>query len=172
MDYQTQSYESYRLPQQSLGSRSLKSTSPTLNPQRRTGQSVSRPQTTPSAPSRLRILVRVIALLLAISILVIQAHSAHMWLTTRHDSKLNAKTGVRTLLWAKLDMWPTWIMLGAAVIATSVHLIALGSRCCVRIQRPSLARLYLMFETNGQLSRSVPPMKALGEHCALTRAPP
>lgn len=81
-----------------------------------------------------RMASRVVALLCALIILAMQAHSGYIWLSTRHNYIHNARTGLRTREWATLDIWTTWVMLLAAVIASVIHLIALITHCsCVRL---------------------------------------
>jgi hypothetical protein len=81
-----------------------------------------------------RTVFRVLSLVLAITILGIQAYSMYIWLKTRHQSTRNQTTGFQTKIWAVIDTWPTWVMLGAAVAAVVVHFIAFGSLCgCVSV---------------------------------------
>lgn len=87
----------------------------------------------------IRTVLRGLSLVLAITVVGIQAYSAYIWLKTRHEAKKNQTTGLQTNIWAFIDPWPTWVMLGAAGAAVVVHLIAFGSFCgCVRALVPSL----------------------------------
>jgi hypothetical protein len=93
----------------------------------------------PSQPSRtrtIRIGLRVVALLFAISILGIQAWSAYKWVSTRNEFVFNPKTRLNTRAWAITDGWPTWTVIGAAVIATVIQLSALTSHLCVCVSLP------------------------------------
>lgn len=87
------------------------------------------------APARFqtpRTVFRVLSLVLAITILGIQVHSVYVWLKTRPQSTRNQTTGFQTRIWAVIDSWPSWVMLGVAVAAVVVHFIAFGSLCgCV-----------------------------------------
>jgi hypothetical protein len=80
----------------------------------------------------IRTVFRVLSLVLAITVVGIQAYSSYVWLKTRHDATRNRVTGFQTKIWAFIDPWPTWVMLGAGVAAVVVHFIAFGSFCgCV-----------------------------------------
>lgn len=82
-----------------------------------------------------RTFFRVLSLVLAITIIGIQAYSVYMWLKTRNKSTKNQTTGFQTKIWAIIDPWPTWVMLGVAVAAVVVHFIAFGSLCgCVCLE--------------------------------------
>jgi hypothetical protein len=86
-----------------------------------------------------RTILRILSLFIAITILGIQAYSMYTWLKTRNQTARNSTTGLQTKIWAVIDPWPTWVMLGAAVAASVVHLIAFGSLCgCVRYPSVSL----------------------------------
>lgn len=80
----------------------------------------------------LRTVLRVPSLVIAITIFALQVYSAYIWLKTRHDTAKNSTTGFQTRIWAVIDAWPTWTMLGVAALATVIHLLAFGSFCgCV-----------------------------------------
>ncbi|KAJ9614015.1 hypothetical protein H2200_002151 [Cladophialophora chaetospira] len=78
-----------------------------------------------------RVGLRVIALIFAITILGVQAHSAYVWLSTRNNTHFNPTTKLNTRSWAIIDGWPTWVMIAAAVVATVIQLSALTSHLCV-----------------------------------------
>ncbi|KEF52006.1 uncharacterized protein A1O9_11996 [Exophiala aquamarina CBS 119918] len=78
-----------------------------------------------------RVGLRVIALIIAITILGVQVHSASVWLSTRNQYFFNNTTKLNTRSWAIIDGWPTWVMIAAAVVATVIQLSALTSHLCV-----------------------------------------
>jgi hypothetical protein len=80
---------------------------------------------------RVRISFRVIAFILAVTILGVQAWSAYKWLSTRNQWVYNPKTKLNTRAWAIIDGWPTWVMMAAAVVAMVIQMTALTSHLCV-----------------------------------------
>lgn len=83
-----------------------------------------------------RTALRVLALLIAVSVLGIQAHTAFTWMDTRNETYYNSSTGFRTRSWAIIEGWPTWLMLGVAAFGTLVQALALTSLCsCVSPQK-------------------------------------
>ena len=85
--------------------------------------------------NHLRTALRFLALLIAMSVVGIQAHTAFIWMDTRHETYYNSSTGFRTNSWAIIEGWPTWLMLGVAAFGTLVQALALTSLCsCVRPQ--------------------------------------
>lgn len=76
-------------------------------------------------PSKVRIMIRGITLIVGASILGVLAHSAAVWYTTRNDI-LEQPDGFRMPGWpAQMDLLPTWVMLGAATIAIIIQIISL-----------------------------------------------
>jgi hypothetical protein len=91
---------------------------------------VNKPRTAPHA--HVRTVLRSLALLVAVSVLGIQAYTAFVWLDTKHDTYYNPATRLQTRSWASLNISPTYLMLGVGAFATLVHLLALTSLCsCV-----------------------------------------
>ncbi|OAL42863.1 hypothetical protein IQ07DRAFT_650622 [Pyrenochaeta sp. DS3sAY3a] len=80
---------------------------------------------------RVRISFRVVALILAMTILGVQAYSIYTWLSTRGQYFYNPATRINTRAWAIIDGRPAWIMMAAAVVATVIQLSALTSHLCV-----------------------------------------
>ncbi|KAK5056704.1 hypothetical protein LTR84_012236 [Exophiala bonariae] len=78
-----------------------------------------------------RVGLRVVALAIAVTVLGIQVHSAQIWLSTRDRVVFNRTTKLDTHSWAVIDMWPTWTMIAAAGLATSIQLSALTSHLCI-----------------------------------------
>jgi hypothetical protein len=74
---------------------------------------------------------RVLAFVLAVTIIGVQAYSAYTWLSTRGQYVYNPTTKFNTRAWAIIDGSPTWTMLAAAVVATIIQLSALISHLCV-----------------------------------------
>lgn len=83
------------------------------------------------ATQRIRISFRAVALILAITILGIQAYSIYTWLSTRGQYFYNPATQINTRAWAIIDGRPAWIMMAAAVVAAVIQLSALTSHLCV-----------------------------------------
>jgi hypothetical protein len=82
-----------------------------------------------AAPNVFRVLVRVVALAVAASIIGVLSHAAAVWFTTRKVVQ-QQPNGVRQRAWPNhLDGWPTWVMLGAAVIAVVVQILSLLTFC-------------------------------------------
>ncbi|OAP55712.1 hypothetical protein AYL99_09864 [Fonsecaea erecta] len=93
-----------------------------------------------------RTVLRILSLVLAISVLGIQAYSVYIWLKTREQRTQNTKTRIQTRIWAFLDPWPTWVMLGAAVVAIVTHLTAFGSLCgCCASARKGASHVWAVY---------------------------
>ncbi|KIW22955.1 hypothetical protein, variant [Cladophialophora immunda] len=100
----------------------------------------------------IRTVFRVLSLVLAITILGIQAYSIYVWLKTRRQSTRNQTTGFQTMIWAIIDPWPTWVMLGAAVAAVVVHFIAFGSLCgCCQSARRGASHVWAVYLSSSLL---------------------
>ena len=81
-----------------------------------------------------RIGLRIVALVFAITILGVQAHSAYVWLSTRNQYLFNNTTKLNTRSWAIINGWPTWVMIAAAVVATVIQISALTSHLCTCVR--------------------------------------
>ncbi|KIW30784.1 uncharacterized protein PV07_02485 [Cladophialophora immunda] len=82
-----------------------------------------------AVPNVCRVLVRIIALAVAASIIGVLAHAAAVWFTTRNVVQ-QQPSGMRQRAWPNhIDVWPTWVMLGAAVIAVIVQILSLLTFC-------------------------------------------
>ncbi|KIW88325.1 uncharacterized protein Z519_10892 [Cladophialophora bantiana CBS 173.52] len=82
-----------------------------------------------AAPNICRVLVRFIALGFAASIIGVLAHAAVVWATTRNVVEQQSN-GIRQRAWPNhIDVWPTWVMLGAAVFAVVVQILSLLTFC-------------------------------------------
>lgn len=91
-----------------------------------------------------RIALRALAFAFAISIVGVQAHALYVYLDTRTDTAVNRVTNLNTELWAFLDVWPNWAILGTAILATLIQIVALGTLCsCVSTNLPFVLQVYL-----------------------------
>lgn len=82
-----------------------------------------------AAPNTWRIVVRGVALVAAASIIGVLAHASAVWSSTREVIQTNPN-GYRLRAWpVRIDLWPTWVMLGAAVIAVVVQTLSLLTFC-------------------------------------------
>lgn len=89
-----------------------------------------------AAPNAFRVVVRVISLAVAASIIGVLAHASVVWFTTRNVVQ-QQPNGVRQRAWPNhIDVWPTWVMLGAAVIAVVVQILSLLTFCGGVSSRP------------------------------------
>ncbi|UKZ76792.1 hypothetical protein TrVFT333_004504 [Trichoderma virens FT-333] len=77
-----------------------------------------------------RIVLRLLALAFAISIIGVQSHVARVWDQSRDETVQNPQTGFRMRAWAaQMDLWPTWVNIGAGVIASVIHISSLITLC-------------------------------------------
>ncbi|KAK4947660.1 hypothetical protein LTR10_013606 [Elasticomyces elasticus] len=82
-----------------------------------------------ATPRSSRLLIRVITLGVAISLIGTLGHSSIVWFQTRNVIS-NTANGSRQRAWpAHMDLWPTWVMLGAAVMSICISVLALLSLC-------------------------------------------
>jgi uncharacterized MAPEG superfamily protein len=82
-----------------------------------------------AAPNAFRVLVRVIALAVATSIIGVLSHATIVWFATRNVVQ-RQPNGTRQRAWPNhIDGWPTWVMLGAAVLAVIVQILSLLTFC-------------------------------------------
>lgn len=78
-----------------------------------------------AVPHSVRVVIRFISLTAAASIIGILAHASTVWFATRNVVQQQL-TGIRQRAWpAHIDLWPTWVMLGAAVIAVFIQTVSL-----------------------------------------------
>ncbi|KIV92140.1 hypothetical protein PV10_06602 [Exophiala mesophila] len=84
-----------------------------------------------------RIVLRALAFAFAVSIIGIQAHTLYVYLDTRNDTAINRVTNLKTELWAFLDVWPNWAIMGTAILATLIQVVAIGTlcSCCISIRQ-------------------------------------
>lgn len=85
-----------------------------------------------AVPHSFRVGVRITTLAVGLAIVGVLAHAAAVWFSTRYVVQ-RQPDGTRQRAWpAHMDLWPTWVMLGAAVIAIVVQTLALLTLCgCV-----------------------------------------
>ncbi|KAJ9608776.1 hypothetical protein H2200_006547 [Cladophialophora chaetospira] len=99
-----------------------------------------------AARNPIRVGLRILALIITVTILAMQAHSTYVWLQTRRNTQLNSTTHLHTRVWAVLDIWPTWTMLGVSLLAVMVHLVSFLALCaCCRSVRESIWHTWLTF---------------------------
>jgi hypothetical protein len=80
-------------------------------------------------PQPFRVVIRLIALAIAASVVGVLAHASTVWFTTRYVVQ-QQPNGFRQRAWpAHMDLWPTWVMLGAAVIAILIQIVSLMTLC-------------------------------------------
>ncbi|KAH8684493.1 hypothetical protein BGZ60DRAFT_397674 [Tricladium varicosporioides] len=74
------------------------------------------------------------------------SHASVVWTSTRYVIQQD-ENGMRQRAWpAHIDLWPTWVMLGAAVIATCVQIVSLLTLCGpVRHLHESRLRTWAVF---------------------------
>lgn len=83
-----------------------------------------------AVPNSARIALRVVALVLALSVIGVQAHAAIEWNRTRDQMVQDPSNGFRSRAWpAETDLWPTWTNIIAGGIAAIVHISALVTLC-------------------------------------------
>ncbi|KAL7944727.1 hypothetical protein V8C42DRAFT_325705 [Trichoderma barbatum] len=77
-----------------------------------------------------RIVLRLLALAFAISVIGVQSHVAWVWNQSRNETVQNPQNGFRMRAWAaQMDLWPTWTIIGAGVIASVIHISSLITLC-------------------------------------------
>ncbi|KAL7930770.1 hypothetical protein V8C35DRAFT_329999 [Trichoderma chlorosporum] len=77
-----------------------------------------------------RIILRLLALAFALSIIGVQSHVAWVWDQSRNETVQNPQNGFRMRAWAaQMDLWPTWVNIGAGVIASVIHISSLITWC-------------------------------------------
>ncbi|RFU79997.1 hypothetical protein TARUN_2219 [Trichoderma arundinaceum] len=77
-----------------------------------------------------RIVLRLLALAFALSIIGVQSHVAWVWNQSRNETVQNPQSGFRMRAWAaQMDLWPTWVNIGAGVIASVIHISSLITLC-------------------------------------------
>ncbi|KAI1626186.1 hypothetical protein EDD37DRAFT_626584 [Exophiala viscosa] len=82
-----------------------------------------------ATPRSSRLLIRVVTLGVAISLIGTLGHTSIVWFQTRNVIS-NTANGSRQRAWPDhMDLWPTWVMLGAAVISICFSILALLSLC-------------------------------------------
>lgn len=82
-----------------------------------------------AAPHTVRVVIRLLALVVAASIIGVLAHATGVWFTTR-DVVQQRPNGIRQRAWPlHIDLWPTWVMLGAAIIAIFIQIVSLLTLC-------------------------------------------
>ncbi|OAL35370.1 hypothetical protein AYO20_05421 [Fonsecaea nubica] len=82
-----------------------------------------------AVPNSFRVLVRIVALAAAASIIGVLAHATVVWINTR-SVILQQPDGSFQRGWPDhIDLWPTWVMLAAAVIAVVVQLLSMLTFC-------------------------------------------
>lgn len=118
------SYEPYSHAERSDGDHAEKPLVPNENEKRYPEHRKKR-----DASQHFRIGLRAMVLAVAASILAVQIHSAYIWLSTRHATTLNPKTGFQTSAWPFLYAGPTWTMIGAAAITAVIHSLSLLTLC-------------------------------------------
>ncbi|KAK6537862.1 hypothetical protein TWF694_010762 [Orbilia ellipsospora] len=84
---------------------------------------------TSSAAQHIRTTLRALVLILAATIVAIQAHATVVWLSTRNEMVHDSGTGWKMMQWAVLDISPTYTMLGISAGAVILQIIALISLC-------------------------------------------
>jgi hypothetical protein len=100
--------------------RSGPSTTPLVADSRRRRQAI---------PHSLRVCIRIAALATGAAIVGVLAHASAVWFSTRFVVQ-QQPDGSRQRAWpAHMDLWPTWVMLGAAVIAILVQMLAFLTLC-------------------------------------------
>ncbi|KAL6806404.1 hypothetical protein GGI42DRAFT_352221 [Trichoderma sp. SZMC 28013] len=77
-----------------------------------------------------RVVLRLLALAFAASVIGVQAHVARVWDQSKNETVQNSQTGFRMRAWAaQMDLWPTWVNIGAGVIASVIHISSLLTLC-------------------------------------------
>lgn len=77
-----------------------------------------------------RVVLRLLALAFAASVIGVQAHIARVWDQSKNETVQNSQTGFRMRAWAaQMDLWPTWVNIGAGVIASVIHISSLLTLC-------------------------------------------
>jgi len=85
-----------------------------------------RPQ---AVPHSFRVAVRTFSLIIGSAVVGVLAHASAVWFSTRYVVQ-QQPDGSRQRAWpAQMDLWPTWVMLGAAVIAILVQIVAFLTLC-------------------------------------------
>ena len=78
-----------------------------------------------AVPHSIRVVIRIFSLAAAASIIGILGHASSVWFATRNVVQ-QQPTGIRQRAWpAHIDLWPTWVMLGAAAIAVFIQIVSL-----------------------------------------------
>lgn len=78
-----------------------------------------------AVPHSVRVAIRIFSLVAAASIIGILGHASMIWFSTRNVIR-QQPSGLRQRAWpAHMDLWPTWVMLGAAVIAVFIQIASL-----------------------------------------------
>lgn len=80
-------------------------------------------------PHSIRVGIRIFALATSAAIVGVLTHSSAVWFSTRYVVQ-QQPDGSRQRAWpAHMELWPTWVMLGAAVIAILVQMLAFLTLC-------------------------------------------
>ncbi|KAF4633703.1 hypothetical protein G7Y89_g4415 [Cudoniella acicularis] len=100
-------------------------------------------------PHIVRVIIRIFALIVAASITGVLGHAAAVWFSTQNVIQ-QQDGGYRQRAWpANLDLWPTWVMLGAAVVAIFIQLLSLLTLCgCFHRLHESHLRNWAVFFTS------------------------
>jgi hypothetical protein len=78
-----------------------------------------------AVPHSVRVVIRIFSLATAASIIGILGHALTVWFGTRNVVQ-QQPSGIRQRAWpAHIDLWPTWVMLGAAAIAVFIQIVSL-----------------------------------------------
>ena len=87
------------------------------------------PASATSSTHSFRVAVRTFSLIIGSAVVGVLAHASAVWFSTRYVVQ-QQPDGSRQRAWpAQMDLWPTWVMLGAAVIAILVQIVAFLTLC-------------------------------------------